>query len=426
MSRLQQIPFYLPLNVNFDSTQILSNSAYEDHSWAYSIGSSLFFYDPISKFVITDTIGDVVKEHVFISINESSYGVNPLYPVMIKTYKMDDKYNKYHPKTLLIRSGISQVLSQLGTILNTKYYFLSKFYLQKALEIYNPEKVDFLLTSVTYKTNSIFNSLDYVNNEGNPSITFDMCRYLDGLHYNCINYSNNEILNHNDAIDDVIEMFSPKFDYPLICDELTNISINSDKIRPNDLYRAISMTNPKEDNLAMTNTFVDKVLNESTEVVYALNSVNYSETFSFNIYALYELLQSSPFKEGYIKYILLPSDSPYKALEVDVDSLLLVNWYYNLRYDGFVHKRLPLMWINLLQQELSCLLDTIPQTLIGNTTSIEVIIQDYHVLVCVNCGNRKLTIVFDMIVIALLSKTLFFTEDQYTNDQYCYYPSINL
>lgn len=425
MSSIQQIPFYLPLNVNFDSTQILVNNAYEDYSWAYSIGSSLFFYDPISKYVITDVIGDVVKEHIFVSINDSGFGFSSLYPVAIKSYKIDDKYNRYNPKTILIRSGISQVLGQLGTIIDTKYYFLPKFYLQKALSICNTEKVDFLLTSIVYKTNSIFNTLDYVNNEGNPSINFDMSKYIDTISYNSINYSGYpDILNHNDTIDEAIELFSPKFDYPLICDELTNVSINSDRVNFNEILRAISTTNPKEDNLAMTNTFVDKILNESTEVIYALNSVNYSEVFSFNTYALYELLQSSPFKEGYIKYILLPSNSPYKQLEVDTSSLLLVNWYYNLRYDGITHKRFPLTWISLLQQELSCLLDTIPTQDI--VTDVEVIIQDYHVLIIINSNNKKLTIVFDMIVILLLSKTLFFTEDQYTNDQYCYYPSINL
>ena len=424
MATIQQIPFYLPLNVNFDSTQIVSNNAYDDYTWAYSIGSSLSFYDPISKYVVTDIFGNIVKEHVFISINDRA-GVNTLYPIMIKTYKTDAIYNKFDPKTILIKSGISQVLSNIGTILNTKYYFLSKFYLQKALEICNPDKVDFLLSSITYKTNSIFNSLDFVNNESNPSITFDINKYIDGIYYNSVRYDRNDILSFNDTVNDAIELFAPKYDYPLICDELTTISINSDKISSNEIFRAIANINPKEDNLAMMNTFVDKILHESTEVIYALNSVNYSEIFTFNIYALYELLQSSPYKEGYIKYILHYDEYGQRKLEVDTESLLLVNWYYNLRYDGFTHKKLPLMWISSLAQELNCLFETIPQNY-QPISNIEIIIQDYHVLISINSGNRKLTIVFDMIVLPLLSKTLFFTEDQYTNDQYCYYPSINI
>ena len=425
MVTLQQIPFYLPLNINFDTTQIGSSTYYDefDYNWIYNVGSSISFYDPLSKFVITHKVNNIVKEHIFINITNDETGTTPLYPIAIKTYNINDSYNRYSPKTMLLLPGITSVLNQISTILNTKYYFLSKLYLQKALDICNPEKVDYLLASIVYKTNSIFHTLDYINNENNPSILFNYNAYIRQLQYETLDYRSMDIMTSTEQIENVISLFNPKYDYPLIYDNITNVSLQSNKLSTRDLLNAISIFQVKEDNLAMTNPFVDKILNESSNIIYACNSINYNEVFAFNLYVLYEVFQDTPFKEGYIKYIL----SNNGRLEIDLNSLFLTNWYYNLRYDGRLHSKLALTWVHGLTKELECLLESI-STNINTTPStyLEVIIQDYHVLITINNGSNKTTIVFDMITLMLLSKTLFFTEDQYTNDQYNYYPSLQI
>lgn len=425
MNSIQQIPFYLPLNVNFDSTQIVASSYHEyshdEYPWEFNIGSTLSFYDPISKFVVTSRCGDVIKEHMFITINEGGYKSSILYPIAIKTYRIDDKYDRYYPKVLLLKSGISNVLSQIGTILNTKYYFLSKLYLEKALQIYNPNQVDQLMTSLAYKSSleNAYRSLDYINNENSPSILFNFTQYLDDLEYRKIHHvSMSDIFTTNETIDSIIDMFTPKIDYPIIYDQLTMLSIHSERVSPKELISSMIMNNVRENNLAMVNTFVDKILNESHNVIYALNSVIHDELLSFSLYVLYELYQDCPFKEGYIKYILHSN-----GLEIDLNTLVGNNWYYNLRYDGRMHKTHQLEWMRLLTHEVQCLVEVLR---IDNRSTIEIIIQDYHVVMIINNNGYKTSIVFDMIVLILLSKTLFFTEDRYTNDQYCYYPTLTM
>lgn len=423
MASIQQIPFYLPLNVNFDTTQIVPNSFHEDYNWAYNVGSTLSFYDPISKFVVTTQFGDVIKEHIFISINEGGYRNSIMYPIAIKSYKLDDKYNRYYPKTVLLKSGISNVLSQIGTILNTKYYFLSRLYLDKALEMYNPDKVDQLVTSYAYRSSleNTYKSLEYINNECSPSITFNFTQFLDDLTYRNIHYTTmTDIFKTNETIDSIIEMFTPKLDYPLFGDALTTLSLCSDIVSPKDILSSMYLYNIKENNLAMTNTFVEKILEKADRIIYAFSSVVHDEMLSFSIYMFYELFQDCPFKEGYIKYILLPSGQ----LEIDLNSLIFVNWYYNLRYDGNLHTKQQLSWIRILTQEVQCLLEAM--NIKFCICSVEITFQDYHAIITVNNDGTKISIVFDMIVSMLMSKTLFFTEDQYTNDQYCYYPSVTL
>ena len=89
-----------------------------------------------------------------------------------------------------------------------------------------------------------YRSLDYINNENSPSILFNFTQYLDDLEYRKIHHvSMSDIFTTNETIDSIIDMFTPKIDYPVIYDQLTMLSIHSERVSPKELISSMILNN---------------------------------------------------------------------------------------------------------------------------------------------------------------------------------------
>ena len=214
-----------------------------------------------------------------------------------------------------------------------------------------------------------------------------------------------------------ISKFLPVIHYNFMLDPVSKLSFTQGLVYPNTIYSISQYDKVVEDTVPMKDEVIDKLLKSSTRVTYVgcyINSYEYDgELFREELYNLYEILQCSPFTDLFIKYILQDD-----ILVADYSVSSCSNDYLRtyLKGEAIQHSS----WVGELYVEISELVESIPTSSLyylydfdSPLDTVSVLIRDYHTLIVLGYGDKKWTIVYDMIVLPIISKTLVLTQNAY-------------
>ena len=138
MNRIQKIPFYLPQNIVFDTKQIeIIQDEYISEQYL-ECGAEIRFKDNLTKYVISSRFGNVIKEHVFVNLDDGTFKTVPLYPVMIRTHNLNNPITMQE-SPILIRNGINNVLKIADQSFDFDCRFLSEVYLERIINTIIPD-----------------------------------------------------------------------------------------------------------------------------------------------------------------------------------------------------------------------------------------------------------------------------------------------
>ena len=427
MVRLQQLPNVLPTNVMFSTESIYIDDGllYPVREESYlNTGSSFFIDNTLKKYTLTIGFGQVIVDCLLVGINNTSSQIPTLYPIAFKVYKPYVELFRQNKSTILLRNGIEAVLSLCSSSLeNSNLMFVSKRYMKIAMEtcypedsfrLANPFSLDGILSENVdlLGYTSDINLLNYVNNENNPGSDFSFDWFMHELQLNGIRFPADPSRHIDMAGSYILDTFSPSIPKVLLVHPLTSTLITCGAIEPAELISKFGLSSVTYSDSLFKDSTISDIITSSHTVHYAgclANSFK-DESFEMNVYSLYEKLQTFPYLDGYIRYILLNSNN----LEVDSSVSFLGNYYTSFLEKNLTGKE---YLIEDVKKEISSIIEFNPY---GKVESVEIIIRDYIVLVVfTSCNKQKWTLVFDLVILAIMSKTLMITDEHnYLNGEF--------
>lgn len=417
MVRIQRLPFVLPKNIRFSSESIhIDSTGYSyDENRFIGCGSSLFFNEELYKYVITFRVRHLYVDLFLFSLPTENN--EALYPIMIKYYDTRKDILDHDKHTLLIRSGINNILNMYtnpGSI--GDYKFIAQGYIREAIKSCYPGTFEIanrlddifnspdILTEVDYREyDTNINLLNYINNECNPSCEFSFDNFMRNLHLDYYRYPADPSRHVDMASATIFDTLCPEVPTAILREPILIHCMRTGRLLSHELLDYFSGKNIVNDNNVYTDTTIPDIINKSTVTTYVccLSRPNTSDELDIAYYSLYELFQRIPITDGYIRYILHNED-PLKLDHSSYISNYLLNYLDNrLTNDNHI--------VGLIGREVLSL----AQFNVFNelVTTIEVIIRDYHALVVVRTITAKQwTIVVDLVALSLLSKTLMLTD----------------
>lgn len=417
MLRIQRIPFYLPQYTEFDTTQIgmdthdMCGLLVDDY---YEAGGVISFPEAISKYVFTSRFGDVIKEHIFVSPYESMlYPMSRelekqvFYPIMIKSYKLGQPVQFQDPP-ILIRKGLERFHNTIDTYSNTMCSFITNKYLESIIKFYRINKPSdtFMEASLFDVIEQLIHIYNYYENEPRFAIgSFDVHMYADNLLLGkCLGR-----LDPEEVSRDLFDSFAPTVAYSVFLDRLTLQSLELGKFNPNQLKSTCLDSHIEIDNTAMNSNCILYEINHADNVLYAggrYDGFSLGEIYEYGIYALYELFQTCPFTDVHLEYIL------QGTVYVLTQNTVLHNYYLGVLSAGIATQEIP--WLDNVTREITLLIDEF-STWCGvyrqqNIQKVDVIIQDYHAVIVLCSPEKRQAIIFDLISLSLISRTLIFNK----------------
>lgn len=408
MNRVQKIPFYLPQDTVFDTKQIeIIQDEYISEQYL-ECGAEICFKDNLTKYVISSRFGNVIKEHIFVNLEDGTFKTVPLYPVMIRTHDLNNPITMQE-SPILIRNGISNVLKIADRSFDFDCRFLSEVYLEKTVGAIIPDVEYKYFYQELMELESIKNNLELFNNESRPGILFNINDIFYQLEYGNFRAPIEYFGKVRNISQLLIDEFGPTVSYNIFLDQLSSMSVLRGKVNPIDILDCLRLRANRLDNLAEISTALSTEINNSDYVVYAgaRDNSRFGEPFELSLYRLYEIFQSSPYTDAYVEYIL-----QHGRPVINTAASMIHNYYlgvYTTKEDVTRD-----MWVQALSEEIDCLisaLEDIPTN--GFAEVAEVILQDYHVLIIITSDNNKLTIMFDLIALSLVSKSLIIEAPTY-------------
>ena len=408
MVQISKIPFYLPYNVQFSTASISAfplNYGYSTPIVENFIndGSYISFVEEMEKYLVVTQFGNVIKEHIFVRLESTS---PILYPIIIKTYSLINPNSLGMESSLLIKKGIEEALKSSTIDPMVQCTFKSSIFIDYAIR--NCNNYTMMHDEDLLSIESILNVLKFVNNEAKPDCLFDLDYFIYSLTNPTYNPRQDEFSTKECPCCEIYSQFSPIIMYNLFEDYLTSFSILHGRILDSDLNKKLQLDYVIKDDISQKRNIIsENIENTNNEiVVFVGSSENYKfgSTFETALYEIYEVLQNLSYTDIYIKFII---HSQLKAI-IQPESRFN-NIYNGLFYTGLTVPNL--MWLN----QLTSMIEELVNSLSGknnflyfpiNNIEIELIYQDYHALIIISKGNLKIKIIFDMVVLAILSKTI--------------------
>ena len=387
MIKLQQLPNVLPTNVVFSTESI-----YIDNGLLYPIreetyintGSSFFIEDSLSKYVLTINFGNIIVDCLLVGLKTSNSNIPTLYPIGLKYYKRYTDLFKQNKSTILLKKGIEAILSLCSPTARLQdLTFIAKYYMKSAMQlcypddnvqINNPCEINNYITEninlLGYTTD--INLLNYLNNESNPGIDFSFNWFMNDVQMENLRFPAEPSRHIDLASDFITSTFSPVIPNILLKHPLTSTLITSGTIDLQQLTNSFRLSSVIYSDRLYEDTTINDIVSKSNIVFYAgclANSFK-DESLEISIYSFYEKIQTFPYIDGYIKYILLNRNT----LEIDSKVSFLSNYYTSYFERNIDNKNYV---ISDLRKELFTLIDFNP---FGLVDEIEIIIRDYIVL----------------------------------------------
>lgn len=365
---------------------------------SFLCGTSIQIDQPLAKYVITTSNMNVIKEHAFIGreTGTNKFLDTELYPVLIKPFNLLKPFGvQYCP--LLIRKGILN-FHQTQNMSTYPATFTIIPLLRDVVE--SIEYADSIVGGfVHYAWKYLEKYTELWYNEGvlsGLSYDIDMIAHnilLKGQSLNAFDTNPNAFIQH------IFEEFEPSVPYDFRKDTLTQLSCWSGILHPHDIYKMFQFDTVEIDEIASNDTLIEYYLNKSDVVIYADSS------FTKDAYKVYETLQTCPYTDVYLEYILQDS---VQALS---DRSIVSNYYYN-----YISKQ-PINdpWCAQIVVDVLCdMYDGLGYNDLAQPAldledpprKIEIIVRDYHGLIVIPSGGRLLTIVYDLILNSTLSRSL--------------------
>lgn len=408
MVQISKIPFYLPLNTQFSTSSIITfplNYGYSEPIIEDFIGdgSYMAFMENLDKYLVTTQFGNVIKEHVFVRVERNS---SILYPIIIKTYPLSNTSLFGLESSLLIRKGIEEALRTNFIDPMVECTFKSSIFIDYAIR--NCDKYSSMHDEDLLSIESILNTLKFINNEAKPDCMFDLDYFIYSLTNPTYNPKYDEFSAKDCPCCEIYSQFSPSIMYNLFEDYLTAFSMVYGRITEMDLTKKLHLDYVvKDDILQKKNVISENIENTKDEyVVFAGSSENYKfgNNFEVAIYEIYEVLQNIPCTDLYMKFIL------QSGLQANLSSQSqFANRYTRVNYTGLTVPHTT--WIKQLTSMTEELVNSLKGTnnfldITINNIEVEIIYQDYHALIIIRSAGLNLKIILDMVVLAMLSKTI--------------------
>lgn len=417
MVRIQRLPFVIPKNTRFSTESIhIDSTGYSyDEDRFFGCGTSLFFDKELYKYVVTFRVDKLVIDLFLFSL-PSNTGDMQLYPVMIKFYDPSKPPEFHNKNTLLLKSGINNLLNiytDSGNVGN--YRFIVQDYIAYAIKSCYPEtftqygNVDALsshesLTEVDFREyDTNINLLNYVNNEGNPTYDFSFDNFINNLQLGYYRFPADPSRHIDLASSTIFDTLCPEIPTAILRNKFLVFCMRNGMITSSEFLMHFQGSQIESSDSIYEDPTIVNILEQSDKVTYSccLDNRNSNEEIDITFYSFYETLQRLPITDGFIRYIL----------HNEGDLLLDSGSYVSNYYINYLNNKLDIN--NFIVSEIGREIDPLLQFNVFNerTMTISVIVRDYHVLVIVKTiTNKQWTIVFDLVALGLLSKTLMLTD----------------
>ena len=410
MNLVRKIPYILPIASQLStlSVEVDITTSGNDENYI-ELGGQIDLRRGLEKYVIVEQAGHILKEYILIATDYGAFGAVPFYGIGANVYDLSNQNTMIKYPTIFL-PGTREYIK--NDPLNAKEFynnwdveFLSRFYLRDIME--QIEASSLTVPSI-YELEALYTSLGLYNMESIPGMWFNYEQFkfeLYSMMENPIISFPRHVSDHPTVSDRLVSEFATYLPFNVVNDPFTTMMLNQPRLPPTAVMGYLRYhTWDIDDTSIRAESDMLKLIESSDEVLYVGAYSGVAPEVSVSTYSLYESLAVCPFYEFKLKYTQGVTTFPDRVT-------LMLN-----RPESCVY--LPQLgvlsgndipdnngWLTAFNSEL----DAIAELFYEDVSDVTVIMQDYHAFVIFKVEEYTCTLVYDMIALRLVSRTLLLT-----------------